>query len=355
MPTIVAVILLSALTLFPAVASAQSLAPSRKEEVREKLEKGEHGDPDAQLREKASLAQVNRDQFLEGTRQVLADLDALTAEEASVATELAALRTNDAGRAIGADATQRRAFAEIAAHPRLRPEEITSRRARVDQLAKVVASNGATEHSLYTPSTEMTGQLERERAWVTTKLSAARDDRSALRGVAASAAAPPAGSTLPTLADALDQARAADLAGKAAADRQTQEEKDAADRKTQEEIDLADNEARRRRARDAAQVARDAEDPAVLAEYAPLLQSRQKTLHGTNVVGGTRVPSLTELEQRGVTRDLNAFYRLGNARGGAQWPETEPLDRDEMAALEARMARFRDLAPLWVKQGRLSP
>lgn len=355
MPTIVAVVLLSALMLCPGAASAESLAPSRKDEVRQKLEKLEQGDPDALLREKASLAQVDRDQFLAGTRDVLADLDALAAEETSVATELAALRTNDAGRAIGADATQRRAFAEIAAHPRIRPEDIASRRARVDQLAKVVASNGATEHSLYTPSSEMTGQLERERAWVTTKLSAARDDRSALRGVAANAAAPPAGSTLPTLADALDQARAADLAGKAAAAQQTKEEQAAADRKTQEEIDVAANEARRQRARAAAQSERDAEDPAVLAEYAPLLQSRQKTLHGTNWVGGAHVLSLRELEKRGVTRDLKAFYHLGNARGGAQWPETEPLDQDEVAALEARMARFRDLAPLWVKQGRLQP
>jgi hypothetical protein len=99
----------------------------------------------------------------------------------------------------------------------------------------------------------------------------------------------------------------------------------------------------------------DARDPKVLAEFEPLLQPRQKKLNGANWVGTTKPASLSELQRLGGTSDPLRFWAAGNLRGGAQWPESEPLNPTEVAAIKARMEHFRELAPFWVKDGRLLP
>ena len=320
------------------VFSGQPQAPAAASDVEPAREQA------ATRAENEARRRAQREEAWALAQGVLKRFDLAEQEVARWQNEIEPLLSNDRGRALATSSESVGSFAVAYSEPRPDPAELSAARRAVDTLTAPLRTAVDADDGSYSPSSSLLTDLNAKKTWVETFLSSYRTARERIEGILARAPTSASDPSSPTLAAAIDGQRRGRLADDADARRRDD------DALAQRRDDLA-REARLR----AERVELDARDPRVLAQFEPLLQPRQKKLNGANWVGTTKPASLSELQRLGGTSDPLRFWAAGNLRGGAQWPESEPLDPSEVAAVKARMEHFRELAPFWVKEGRLLP
>lgn len=323
------------------VLSGQSEAPVAASKSKSEVEPAREA---ATREEVQARRRAGRDEAWALAQGVFKRFDLAEQEVTRWQTEIEPLLANDRGRTLSTSPDLVATFAVAYSESRPDPAELSAARHTVETLTAPLRTAVDLDDAAYTPSPSLLTDLNAKKTWAETFLSNYRTARERIEGILSRAPTSPTDSAAPTLAAAMDAQRRGRLADDADARRRDEE---ALARRRE---DLA-RDARLR----AERVELDARDPQVLAEFEPLLQRRQKKLNGANWVGTTKPASLSELQRLGGTSDPLRFWAAGNLRGGAQWPESEPLDPTEVAAVKDRMDRFRELAPLWVKEGRLLP
>lgn len=351
------------------VAHAQTLGPTRNEELKEALSVESRAQPqkdagkptnvDLERRYQDLLAQAKDAQRATRTSadEVLRLADQLDQRRPALADKFQAVRENEDGRRIAVDPEKVKLFrAAMTTAEKNGPTPEEVERIRTQTKTNLSATDAALldPASRYLPPTELRDSLARDRSLLEAKLTAMRDSENAVAALVRNAAnTPPGAQTLQAALDVLEQDESLNRIKGADAQRQ----KDAAElnqgRRAEIEARLAEIEqARAERAANE----KLANDEGIIDRFKPFLAPSKHRLNGRSYTPGAKhahPAAYEDLEAVGALSSVEGMIRAANSSLNKRPHWSEEILAADLEKVRQDFALLKKLAPVWVEQCRL--